>query len=74
MTAAERLTRLEENLMHLQRHVTEQDKVMLAMADNLARLRHEFSTSRERAPDGQSLEAPPNDESLPPADERPPHY
>ena len=37
--SSERIDRLEERLVWLQRHVTEQDKVMLELSDELARLR-----------------------------------
>ena len=65
----ERIQRLEEKIAYLERHVTEQDKAMLEFADDLARLRREIKTLRERsttgAPSGES-------EAMP--DERPPHY
>jgi SlyX protein len=67
MTDAERLTRLEERYAHLQRHVTEQDKAMLALTEELARLRQELQLLRAQPDAG----APPAGE---PADERPPHY
>ena len=66
MDDARRLTVLEERYAHLQRHTAEQDKAMLELADEVAKLRQEIirlrgqmATSRE-ADDG--------------ADERPPHY
>jgi len=63
---AERLTRLEERYAHLQRHQAEQDKVMLGLADDLAKLRKELALLRTRAaPGGENSEMP---------DERPPHY
>ena len=43
MTDAERLTRLEERYAHLQRHSTEQDKVMLQLSEELAKLRKGFA-------------------------------
>ena len=65
----ERLLRLEEKVAYLERHVTEQDKAMLGLAEELARLRQEQLALRERtagSPTGESEEEP--------ADERPPHY
>jgi SlyX protein len=65
----ERLKRLEEKLAYLERHVTEQDKAMLEMADDIARLRKELLKLRERPPSGGMQES---DSSA--SDERPPHY
>lgn len=67
MTDAERLQRLEERYAHLQRHVTEQDKAMLELAEELARLKQELRQLRDRPTGGAPAEADP-------ADERPPHY
>jgi SlyX protein len=65
----EELKPLEEKIAYLERHVTEQDKAMLEMADDIARLRRELKALRERntggAPSGEN-------ETMP--DERPPHY
>ena len=66
MTDGERLTRLEERYLHLQRHQAEQDKVMLELGEELARLKQELALLRARESAGAS---PPE-----PADERPPHY
>jgi hypothetical protein len=66
MNEADRLTRLEERYAHLQRHQTEQDKVMLGLAEDLAKLRQELAVLRARATVSQ--------EGPEPADERPPHY
>jgi SlyX protein len=66
---SENLKRLEEKIAFLERHVTEQDKVMLELGDELARLRREVQSLRNRAPSGGSTAAP-GDE----AEERPPHY
>ena len=60
---------LEEKIAYLERHVTEQDKAMLELAEDLARLRREWKTLRERLASGGTAgggEEPP--------DERPPHY
>ena len=65
----ESIKHLEEKIAYLERHVTEQDKVMLELADNLARLRREMKSLRDRlaggAADGSGEELP---------EERPPHY
>ena len=66
MSEAERLTRLEERYAHLQRHQAEQDKVMLGLADELAKVRKELTVLRTRSTTGN--------ETPEPADERPPHY
>ena len=59
---------LEERITWLQRHVVEQDKAMLELGDELARLREEMKAVRERLAgldEGTGPIAP---------DERPPHY
>ena len=65
----ERLQRLEEKIAYLERHVTEQDKVMLEMGDMLAKLRVELLALRERSTGSSRGEGEPS-----PVDERPPHY
>ncbi len=65
----ERLQRLEEKIAYLERHVTEQDKAMLELADEIAALRRELRAFRERGP---RAGGPEGGEELPP--ERPPHY
>jgi len=66
MREADRLTLLEERYAHLQRHSAEQDKVMLQLADELAKLRKELVALRTQQAGGRDTgEAP---------DERPPHY
>jgi SlyX protein len=64
----ENITRLEEKIAYLERHVTEQDKAMLEFAEELAALRREVRLLRERggAAGADGLRAD--------ADERPPHY
>jgi SlyX protein len=62
----QRIARVEERLAWLERHVAEQDKVMLELAETLDRLRGEAEVLRRRVGDGMN--------SPPPADERPPHY
>jgi uncharacterized coiled-coil protein SlyX len=66
MLDPERLTRLEERYAHLQRHQAEQDKVMLGLTEDIAKLRKELAMLRARATTGS--------EGAEPADERPPHY
>jgi len=58
---------LEERLAWLERHVTEQDKAMLTLNDELARLRAELKKLRERPAAGSENEAAGSDA-------RPPHY
>ncbi len=67
MNDAERLTRLEERYAHLQRYSAEQDKVMLELAEEVARLRKEFAALRTQQTSGRET----GEES---PDERPPHY
>ncbi len=64
----ERINRLEERLAWLERHVTEQDKAMLELAERLDRVQLELRLLRIKAAAG-------GDDSLPQAgEERPPHY
>jgi SlyX protein len=65
----ERVQRLEEKIAYLERHVTEQDKVILEFGDLLAKLRLELRALRERSPETPGGANPPEAE-----DERPPHY
>jgi len=66
MTDAARLTLLEERYAHLQRHSTEQDRVILELSETVAKLRKEVGGLRaQRASDSEAGERP---------DERPPHY
>jgi SlyX protein len=64
----DRINRLEEKVAYLERHVTEQDKAMLEMSEDIAKLRCELSALRDRSARPNATEA---DEA---ADERPPHY
>lgn len=66
----ESLRHLEEKIAYLERHVTEQDKAMLEMADDIARLRRELKAQRERTESSGGEGGPGGG----PADERPPHY
>ena len=69
MNDAERLTRLEERYAHLQRHSIEQDKVMLGLSEQLAKVRQEMQALRAQAVGGAGAGQPEE-----PVDERPPHY
>ncbi|WP_221033257.1 SlyX family protein [Actomonas aquatica] len=60
-----RVSRLEERIAWLERHVLEQDKVMLQQGDLVKKLRDELLTMRERV-GGREVPLDPN--------ERPPHY
>jgi SlyX protein len=62
----DRLALLEERLAWLQRHVTEQDRAMLQLAEEVDRLKHQVAELRGK------LSAEPG--ATPPAEERPPHY
>ena len=66
----ESIQRLEEKIAFLERHVTEQDKAMLELADEIATLRREMKTLRERSANGRGGAESESDVS----DERPPHY
>jgi len=66
MDEASRLTALEERYVHLQRHTTEQDKAMLELADEVAKLRQEIARLRGQ----MGANRDPGEH----ADERPPHY
>ncbi len=65
----ESIKHLEEKVAYLERHVTEQDKVMLELGDDLARLRREVKALREKPGSGATGG---DGEAFP--DERPPHY
>ena len=62
----ERVALLEEKLAWLQRHMTEQDKAMLEMAEDIARLKRTVTELRAKLA-GDSGEPPEGGE-------RPPHY
>lgn len=64
------IRRLEEKIVYLERHVTEQDKAMLEMAGQLERLKRELLLLRERLPAAETGGA----DATSPAEERPPHY
>ncbi len=73
MSDDERALRLEEKVAYLERHVTAQDKVMLELSDDLARLRAEVRALRERAADSSGGGSG-NSDGGEIRDERPPHY
>jgi SlyX protein len=66
----ESIQRLEEKIAYLERHVTEQDKAMLEISDDITRLSRELKALRER--DGGGGQGGGGEEATP--DERPPHY
>jgi SlyX protein len=63
--------RMQEKIAYLERHVVEQDRAMLEMSEQLARLRTALLALRERLPEAG---AGGGGEPASPADERPPHY
>ena len=67
----ERFQRLEEKIAYLERHVTQQDKAMLEMAEKIAALRRELQALRNRAAPGAGEPADQPGEGW---GERPPHY
>ncbi len=66
--AEERLTRIEERFTHLQKHVSEQDRVILDLTEQLDGMRRELTRLQ-----GEGTGARGGSEDMP-ADERPPHY
>lgn len=66
----ESIKRLEEKIAYLERHVTEQDKAMLELAEELAAVRRELKMLRLRADAGGGGPGDADDSR----DERPPHY
>lgn len=68
--SSERIDRLEERLAWLERHVEEQDKVVLALSDTVDRLRAELRLLRERGSAGQGGAG----DFTPLTEDRPPHY
>lgn len=67
---AGRVERIEERIAWLERHVVEQDKAVLELADEVQRLKRELAALRERAAAREAAPA----EGEAPANERPPHY
>ena len=68
----ESLQRVEEKIAYLERHVTEQDKAMLEMAEEIAALRRELKSLRERSVSSGAGGG--GDEGGDVRDDRPPHY
>jgi len=68
MDEAQQISRLEERLAWLERHVVEQDKAMLELSEDITRLHRELLALRDRTPSGSSAEP---DDTI---NERPPHY
>ena len=64
----ESVKRLEEKIAYLERHVVEQDKAMLELADDLARLRKELLKLRTVRRNRLRVKFSRG------GDERPPHY
>jgi SlyX protein len=67
---SERIKHLEEKVAYLEHHVSQQDKAMLELVENLDRLRQELRTLRERPVRSGLAEAVGEER----ASERPPHY
>ena len=67
---SDRLADLEIKLTFLERHVGAQDKAMLELHEEVARLRKEIAGLRTRVASG----TPADDTPLSADDERPPHY
>ena len=66
----ESIKRLEEKVAYLERHVTEQDRAMLELVEQVEALRRELKALRDRSAGGSEQRE--GDDDLP--DERPPHY
>jgi|UniRef100_UPI00404B1514 SlyX protein len=64
------LQRLEGKIAYLERHVVEQDKVMLELAETLERLKGDLAGIRARFSETGDTEGSPGGLT----DERPPHY
>lgn len=60
---------LEEKIAFLQRHVEQQDRVMLELSREVARLSERLARAEARLKQQVGAE-----DSGPPADERPPHW
>ena len=65
----ERVLRLEEKIAYLERHVVAQDRAMLALTEQVERLRQALAVLRERVPDSPVGGADATGEERPP-----PHY
>jgi SlyX protein len=64
------IVRLEEKIAYLEHHVTAQDKAMLEMAEDIARLRKELKQGIERLAAASET----GGDAASAASERPPHY
>ena len=60
---------LEEKISYLEHHITEQDKAVLELAEDLVRLRRELKLLTDRISDSAV-----DHEDSESEDERPPHY
>lgn len=69
MDETQQIARLEERLAWLERHVVEQDKVMLEMSEDITRLNRQLLALRDRMTSSGGAGEP--DDT---ANERPPHY
>lgn len=65
------IRQLEEKIAYLERHVTEQDKAMFELGEEIAVLRREMKALRARSSSQQASDA---DSGGGAEDERPPHY
>jgi SlyX protein len=68
----EQITRLEEKIAYLERHVTEQDKVMLELSEELARLKWEIKRAADRVAGLTASGASGSAEAA--VEKPPPHY
>jgi SlyX protein len=64
----DRLNHLEARYAWLERHVSEQDRAMLALGEDVRRLKEELKRVQSR------LAASPGPGESEPSDEKPPHY
>ena len=71
MSLDPRLDRIEERIAWLERHIVQQDKAMLEMAQENERLRQQLQLLRLKVGEGAS--SSPGDASFP-LNDRPPHY
>ena len=65
------IRQLEEKIAYLERHVTEQDKAMFELGEEIAGLRREMKALRAGTSGQQAAET---DSGASADDERPPHY
>ena len=72
MDIESRIAQLEERLTWLQRHVTEQDKVINSQSLEIKKVTNALLALKNRLPDHPDLAAEGDARELP--DERPPHY